>query len=186
MNRNIEYIEPSRLSNYEKNSRTHSADQITQIAKSIKEFGFTNPVLIDADNGIIAGHGRVAAAKQMGMAMVPCLRLTNLTDEQKRAYIIADNKLALNAGWDLDVLKMELQSLADLGFDLPLIGFSEDELKDLLPVDDYGKGKDSDSENGFVYSEKFSIVVECDNEQHQQEVFDKFQKDGYVCRVLVN
>lgn len=132
MNKNIEYIEPSRLSNYEKNSRTHSTEQIAQIAKSIKEFGFTNPVLIDADNGIIAGHGRVAAAKQMGMAMVPCLRLTNLTDEQKRAYIIADNKLALNAGWDLDVLKMELQSLDDLGFDLPLIGFSEDELISLL------------------------------------------------------
>jgi DNA modification methylase len=105
---------------------------VAQIAASIKEFGFTNPVLIDQGVGIIAGHGRVLAARKLGLPEVPCIRLGHLTDAQKRAYVLADNKLALNAGWDTEMLKVEFADLQELGFDLDLIGFSDDELADLL------------------------------------------------------
>lgn len=124
----IEMHKAADLVPYERNSRTHSDAQIDQIAASIREFGFTNPVLIDAKGGIIAGHGRVMAARKIGMNEVPCLRIDHLTAAQKRAYIIADNKLALNAGWDSAVLAMELGALASLDFDLTLLGFDPNEL----------------------------------------------------------
>jgi DNA modification methylase len=116
---------------YARNSRTHSDEQVTQIASSIKEFGFTNPVLIDADGGIIAGHGRVMAAKKLKMESVPVIVLSHLTEAQRRAYVIADNKLALNAGWDDEMLRVEFQELQDLGFDVELTGFSMDEINAL-------------------------------------------------------
>ena len=128
----IETIKTTALIPYARNSRSHSESQVAQIAGSIREFGFTNPVLIDADNGIIAGHGRVMAAGVLGLASVPCIRLAHLTDTQKRAYIIADNKLALNAGWDEEMLGLELAELGDLDFDLSLIGFDEAELGDIM------------------------------------------------------
>jgi len=105
---------------------------VAQIASSIKEFGFTNPVLIDGGGGIIAGHGRVLAARKLGMSEVPCIRLEHLTDAQKRAYVIADNRLALNSGWDTEMLKVEFADLQELGFDLELTGFDLDEIKELL------------------------------------------------------
>jgi site-specific DNA-methyltransferase (adenine-specific) len=110
----------------------HSDQQINQIASSIKEFGFTNPVLIDKDSGIIAGHGRVLAAKKLNIEKVPTIELSHLTDAQKKAYILADNKLALNAGWDDDLLSLELINLRELDFDLDLIGFGEDELDQII------------------------------------------------------
>lgn len=128
----IEQINIESLIPYARNSRTHSEAQVAQIAASIKEFGFTNPVLIDEDGGIIAGHGRTMAARKLNMAEVPCIRLSHLTDAQKKAYVIADNKLALNAGWDDEMLKVELQELSDLDFDLALTGFDADELAKLL------------------------------------------------------
>ena len=128
----IETLKTADLIPYARNSRSHSEAQVAQIAGSIREFGFTNPVLIDADNGIIAGHGRVMAAGKLGLDKVPCIRLGHLTDTQKRAYIIADNKLALNAGWDEELLALELGELADLDFDMDLIGFTEDELAGLM------------------------------------------------------
>ena len=128
----IETIKTSALIPYARNSRSHSESQVAQIAGSIREFGFTNPVLIDADNGIIAGHGRVMAAGVLGLASVPRIRLAHLTETQKRAYIIADNKLALNAGWDEEMLALELGELKDEDFDLSLIGFDETELADIL------------------------------------------------------
>jgi len=117
---------------YAANSRTHSEAQVAQIAASIKEFGFTNPILTDGGNGIIAGHGRLLAARQLGMDDVPTIPLAGLTDAQKRAYVIADNKLALNAGWDELLLSSEIEGLNDDGFDLSLLGFNEDELAALL------------------------------------------------------
>jgi site-specific DNA-methyltransferase (adenine-specific) len=128
----IETLKTADLIPYARNSRTHCEAQVAQIAGSIREFGFTNPVLIDAENGIIAGHGRVMAAQKLGLDNVPCIRLSHLTETQKRAYIIADNKLALNAGWDDEMLALELGELADLDFEMDLIGFSEDELAGLL------------------------------------------------------
>jgi DNA modification methylase len=117
---------------YAANSRTHSDEQVAQIAASIKEFGFNNPVLLDGDNGIIAGHGRVLAARQLGLTEVPTIELSHLTEAQRKAYIIADNKLALNAGWDMELLAVEMKGLGDEGFDLSLIGFSDDELANIL------------------------------------------------------
>ena len=128
----IEQVSTEALIPYARNSRTHSDAQVAQIAASIKEFGFTNPVLIDEDGGIIAGHGRTLAARKLGLGEVPCLRLAHLTEAQKKAYIIADNKLALNAGWDDEMLKVEISELKDLDFDLSLIGFDADELQKLV------------------------------------------------------
>ena len=129
----IEQLSVDDLIPYAKNSRTHSAEQIAQIAASIREFGFTNPVLIDSEGGIIAGHGRVQAARKLGMTEVPCIRLVNLTELQKQAYIIADNKLALNAGWDDELLKIEFAELKEQGFDLELTGFTLGEIDELMP-----------------------------------------------------
>ena len=123
----------SELIPYVNNSRTHSDEQVAQIAASIKEFGWTNPILIDGDNGIIAGHGRLMAARKLGHKEVPTIELADLTDTQKKAYIIADNKLALNSGWDNEMLKLEFDQLAELGFDLKLTGFSLDEIDALNP-----------------------------------------------------
>jgi len=117
---------------YINNARVHSDDQINQIAASIKEFGFTNPILIDGENGIIAGHGRVLASKKLNIDKVPTIELSHLTETQKKAYILADNKLALNAGWDDDLLSLELLNLRELDFDLDLIGFGEDELDQII------------------------------------------------------
>jgi ParB family transcriptional regulator, chromosome partitioning protein len=128
----IEQVSIEALIPYARNSRTHSDAQVAQIAASIKEFGFTNPVLIDEDGGIIAGHGRTMAARKLGLDEVPCLRLAYLSEAQKKAYIIADNKLALNAGWDDEMLKVEISELKDLDFDLSLIGFDADELQKLV------------------------------------------------------
>lgn len=128
----IEHLLVSSLIPYARNSRTHSDEQVSQIAGSIREFGFTNPVLIDADGTIIAGHGRVMAARKLGLETVPCIRLGHLTSSQVRAYVIADNKLALNAGWDDQMLRSELESLQEDGFSMDLTGFSDDELAELL------------------------------------------------------
>ena len=117
---------------YINNSRTHDETQVNQIASSIKEFGFTNPILIDTDGGIIAGHGRVLAAQKLNIDKLPCIILEGLTEAQKKAYIIADNQLPLNAGWDLDALKLELEGLTELDFDLDLLGFDKDFLDGLL------------------------------------------------------
>ena len=139
---NLEHLPLAALTPYAANSRTHSGDQVRQIARSIEEFGFTNPVLIDGAGGIIAGHGRVQAAQILGLATVPCLRLAHLSPEQKRAYIIADNQLALNAGWDESILAAELQALDGLEFDLGLIGFDAGELDRLLALGDDDAGPD--------------------------------------------
>lgn len=134
----IEHRNISDLSEYENNARIHSEAQIEQIAKSISEFGFTNPILIDEADSIIAGHGRLAAAKYLELKSVPCVVLENLTPEQKRAYVIADNKLALNAGWDYELLALEIGDLQALDFDTDLLGFSESELLKIMVGNDDG------------------------------------------------
>ena len=118
---------------YARNARTHSEEQVDKIAASIREFGFLNPVITDGDNGIVAGHGRIMAAKKLGMDEVPTVEATHLTDAQKRAYILADNRLALDAGWDDELLRVEFTELQDAGFDLNLTGFTDDEIAALEP-----------------------------------------------------
>jgi DNA modification methylase len=117
---------------YARNTRTHSDEQVAQIASSIREFGFLNPVITDGDNGIIAGHGRVMAARKLGIDQVPTIDASHLSEAQKRAFIIADNKLALNAGWDEDLLAIEIADLKAMDFDLDLLGFSESDLEQFL------------------------------------------------------
>jgi len=129
----IQYKPIQDLIPYARNSRTHNDAQVAQIAASIKEFGWTNPVLLDGENGIIAGHGRVLAAQKLGQKEVPTIELSHMTENQKRAYIIADNKLALNAGWDNDMLFTEFTDLKDAGYDLGLTGFSDEEIRALTP-----------------------------------------------------
>jgi hypothetical protein len=116
---------------YARNSRTHSDEQVAQIAASIREFGFLSPIIIDGNNGIIAGHGRVLAAQKLKIDQLPCIEANHLTEAQRKAYVIADNKLALNAGWDNELLRIELGELKELGFDATITGFSLDELAEL-------------------------------------------------------
>src|ERR1039458_4616825 len=136
MARRIELWPTDRLVPYAKNARTHSPEQVAQIAASIAEFGFNAPILVDSNAGIIAGHGRLLAARKLGLPEVPVVVLDHLTDTQRRAYIIADNKLTENAGWNEEILAAELADLEIEGLDLRLVGFSDDELEALLANDD--------------------------------------------------
>lgn len=137
----LERLPVAALVPFARNSRTHSEEQIEQLAASMRQFGFTNPVLVDEGGGIVAGHGRVMAARSLGMDAVPCIRLVGLTEAQRRAYVIADNKLALNAGWDQAMLRAEIEALKGFDFDLGLLGFSEDELEAMFePTVEEGAG----------------------------------------------
>lgn len=174
----IKYRSMDQLIPYARNSRTHSDAQVAQIAASIKEFGFTNPVLIDAENSIIAGHGRVLAARKLGMTSVPCIELGYLTETQRKAYVIADNKLALNAGWDEELLKLEMVELKNLDFDNEILGFSADETEKLLCDENQ-----TDELKEESYSEIFNIIIECKDEQEQEQLYNKFIAEGYKCQV---
>jgi ParB-like chromosome segregation protein Spo0J len=154
----IKYKKTEELIPYALNSRTHSEAQVAQIAASIREFGFTNPILLDGENGILAGHGRVMAARVLALDAVPTIEISNLSDGQKKAYVIADNKLALNAGWDDEILKLELQSLNDSH--QMLTGFDASELNILFngwqPEIDV-KEKDGTNLDGITRTIKISI-----------------------------
>lgn len=145
--RRVEFIEISQLRPAERNARTHSKKQVAQIARSIERFGFTNPVLIDDWNNIVAGHGRVAAATKLGQVEVPCLRLSQMSAEARRAYVIADNKLALSSGWDMEILASELGGLIDLEFDMTLTGFDQSEIDAILVDADEASAKPAGPEN---------------------------------------
>lgn len=135
-NLTITYHKVSELRKHNKNARTHSEFQINQIVNSINEFGWTNPILIDEHNTIIAGHGRLDAAELMGIGEVPCIGLSGLSEIQKRAYLIADNQLALNAGWDINILQAEIVALKLNDFDIDLLGFSDSEINKMLQPND--------------------------------------------------
>ena len=132
----IKSVPVEQLIPYARNARTHSDEQIAQIAASIREFGWTNPILVDGERGIIAGHGRLAAARKLGIVEVPVIELQHLTEAQKRAYLIADNQIPQNSAWDLDILKDEIHALRGMGIDSSVLGFSEDALKSLLAMDE--------------------------------------------------
>lgn len=151
---NVKQTATNLLIPYAKNARTHSDAQVQQLAGSIKEFGFCNPVLIDSENVIIAGHGRVLAAGLLGLDEIPTITLDHLSDIQKQDYIIADNKLALNAGWDVEMLALEMQAMESVGFDLELTGFDEIDVENFLNQD--GEGTDPE--------EEWNGMPECDND----------------------
>lgn len=163
---------------YNNNSRTHSEQQILQIAASIKEFGFTNPVLIDNSNGIIAGHGRVAAARLLGIDKIPCIELPNLTKAQIKAYVIADNQIALNSGWDVNLLAIELEQLMEENFNLDLLGFDDKFINELL-----GDGETTKELENEEYCEIFNVIVKCQTEADQERVFNKMTAEGYECQI---
>ena len=140
---------------YARNRRTHSDEQVAQIAASIKEWGFTTPILVDVDGEIIAGHGRLLAAQRLGLDEVPTMTAVGWSDAQKKAYVIADNKLALNAGWDDDILKIEMQELGDLNFDLSLTGFGIDEMALLFDL-----GEPASEQDEQELSENYSRKIE--------------------------
>jgi len=177
---NLEFIPVENLIPYARNSPTHSDAQVAQIAASIKEFGFTNPVLIDEADGIIAGHGRVLAARKLGMAEVSCLRLGYLSEIQKRAYVIADNKLGLNSGWDDELLKLELHALDESDYQLDMTGFSADELTKIM----FGELIESEEPEEQTVNSAFEVSVSCDSEAEQERVYEMLTKQGLKCRVL--
>jgi ParB-like chromosome segregation protein Spo0J len=176
----IKTVAIDKLIPYARNSRTHSEEQVSQIAASIKEFGFLNPIIIDGDNGIIAGHGRVMAAKKLGMTELPCVDAKHLSDAQRRAYVIADNKLALNAEWDYEMLKIELGDLEALDFDLSVIGFDDEETMKIL-----GDGMEEvKAPTEDEYKEVYEVVVSCRDESEQEAIFQMMTAKGLKCRVL--
>lgn len=147
---------------YARNARTHSDGQVAQIAASIKEWGWTVPLLVDETGMIIAGHGRLMAAQKLGLPEVPVIVASGWTEAQKRAYVIADNKLALNAGWDDELLKVELTDLRDMGADLQLIGFDDDEMSKLLVSPDFNPASQDDQ--GKLDEKTMHVCPQCGHE----------------------
>lgn len=176
--RRYENVKISDLKPYENNARTHNERQVEKIAKSIEEFGFINPVLIDSDYGIIAGHGRVLGATELGMDEVPCIFVEDLTEAQKRAYIIADNKLALDAGWDYDLLKIELEELDDMDFDISLTGFE----LDFVYEDDEGYYGDERERTNKTYNLDLAGQSELTNDFWQMPII---KNDNYIPKDLI-
>jgi len=183
----IEVWPIDKLVPYERNARTHSPEQVAQLAGSIVEFGFVNPILVDTAAGVIAGHGRLAAARELGLEEVPVVVLDHLSPAQKRAYVIADNKLALNAGWDVNLLNEEIQGLTELDFDISLLGFSDAEIEGLG-----ADGWASDIEAIEKHEENFDgisakIVVKLDG-TYRDEVVEAIRMycDGHAISVEVS
>ncbi len=155
----LEHLATAALIPYARNARTHSPAQVAGIAGSIREFGFNNPVLIDQDNGIIAGHGRVLAAQQLGLETVPCLRLGHLTKTQRRAYILADNRLAELAGWDTEMLALEIADLRLDAVDVGLLGFDEEALRGFIGTLNSDEDEGSEGQDDDTYSKKITAPV---------------------------
>ncbi len=167
---------------YARNSRTHSADQVAQLARSMEKFGWTMPVLIDPKGNIIAGHGRVLAAQKLGFKEVPCLVAKGWTAEQRRLYVIADNQLALNANWDPDVLASELADLKEAKADLTLTGLSAKELDKSLKV----AANNAKGGVGQIGDLQYRVVVDCKDEAHQGEMLARLESEGLPCRALIS
>jgi len=179
----IEYKKVNGIIPYVNNSRTHSDEQVTQVASSIKEFGFTNPILIDEQGGIIAGHGRLIAARKLGMEEVPTIVLGGLSEAQRKAYVIADNKLALNSAWDEELLKIEMESLSELEFDLEILGFDDSTLEALLDLDAEEDAAVKDLSESV--GEGFELIITCDSEQALESAYQKANDMGWLCRTSI-
>jgi ParB-like chromosome segregation protein Spo0J len=190
-----------RLPPYENNARTHSPEQVAQLAASILEFGFTNPILAD-EKGVIAGHGRLLALQQLWNAgetvrlpngtvippgMAPTIDCSGWSPSQRRAYALADNQLALNAGWDTELLQMEVAALNLADFDLGLLGFDSERIAGLLDpegIDGEGAPPTGADGPGKDYQQKYVVAVECSSEAEQETVYERLNGQGYACRLL--
>ena len=186
MAKKIEHWATERLQPYEKNARLHNSDQVGQIAQSIVEFGFLNPILVDTNDGIIAGHGRLEAAKELKLKEVPVVVLDHLSDKQRKAYIIVDNKLALNASWDVDVLSEEIAELEQADFDINLLGFTPEEIE-AFNDDGWASDIEDPTKDGeHMDAIKAKIVVELDG-TYKQEIEDVIKKycDEHVISIEI-
>lgn len=176
----IEYLPLSEIKPYEKNAKLHPDAQIKQIIKSINDFGFNDPIAIYHNNEIIEGHGRYLAAQEMGLETVPVIRLDGLTEKQRKAYMLAHNKITMNSFFDLDLISEELADIGeefemgDFGFDLNLI---EDENSENIEEN----SEKIEKEAKFVDS--ISVVVDCDDETQAEKIYNKLTEEGYVCRI---
>jgi len=168
------------LAPYVRNCRTHTRAQVLQIVASINEFGWTNPILLAENDGLIAGHGRLLAAIERQDPEVPTIVLTGLTDAQRRAYCIVDNQLSLNADWNMELLASEVQGLLDDGFNLDILGFETKGLEKMLSPETFGFGGGASAN----YKPVFEVSVVCANEADQQAVYDRMTALGYKCKVL--
>ena len=186
----VTQVKTADLIPYVNNARVHSEHQVAQIAASIKEFGWTNPVLIDGDNGLIAGHGRLAAAQKLGMEKIPAIQMAGLTESQKKALILADNKIALNATWDYELLKLEFEQLEEMDVDIELTGFDESELN--FGAVNYDALNDDDVDDELSQMEsgvKKAIQIEFEPEHYDeaQELIKFWRSQGaYVGYMLIN
>ena len=182
-------ISISEIKPYDRNARTHSTEQVKQIMNAIKEWGFTNPLLIDEQGNLIAGHGRLEAVKQLNkvdfkdkpILELPVIVVKGLSDSQKKALIIADNQIALNAGWDYEVLALELKELESVNYDLDLLAF--DNVNELLS----GVISESESENEVKEVEinrKYELLIKCKNESELEQAYNENVEKGYECKVL--
>ena len=196
----VEYADTGSLDEYTGNARTHSEFQVNQIADSIREFGFVNPILIDGSRTIIAGHGRLAAARLLKIAKVPVIRLDHLSERQRKALVLADNKIALNAGWDFEKLSGELDELAQMDFDLSITGFDEQEIDALLKsteailpsdfsepekisVKGYERSATAEPKKTSM-NDQYGVVVICDGKEEQDAIFEKLVGDGLNCKIM--
>lgn len=188
----INLININNLQEYTNNARTHSDSQVSQIAESIKEFGFNNPVLVDENNQLIAGHGRLLAAKQLGLTEVPAITLSHLTETQKKAYVIADNKISLNSDWNYDLLTSELEAVMnDSDVDISLLGFSEQELETVLDEGQHGfnsgsiDGNTQAQADALLGSEdKLQILVDVMSNQECETLLNELNNRGFNCKVV--
>jgi len=165
----IKTVSVEKLIPYVRNSRTHSDGQVAQIAASIKEFGWTNPILVDGESGVIAGHGRLLAARKLGQKEVPVIELKHMTESQKRAYVIADNQLAMNAGWDTTLLSLELADLKEVGFDLEILGFKPEDLKTFTEEINFDAGTEEDQGKLDQLDPKWVCCPHCGKEFDTRE-----------------
>lgn len=182
MPKKLQLFSVDKLIKYEKNSRLHSSEQIDRLAESMKIFGFTNPILINNKNEIIAGHGRLEAAKKLGLDKVPVIQLEHLTEEQLRAYIIADNRLAELSTWDTEILKSELSELKEIGFELDVIGFDDLKLSELFS-DDAFVPNIKDDEKTDSQNDEFLLRVIFENDDERQQLFLELRDRGLKVKV---
>lgn len=170
----IEILKVSDLRPYERNARKHPTKQIDLLKNSLQEFGFTSPVLIDSEKSVIAGHARLEAAKALGWEKVPTIRLTDLTEEQVKAYRLADNRIAEMGGWDFDLLEAEMDWLKEADFNLDLIGLGS------LGSEELGMDEKEETE----VEQEFLVIAECDDEQQQQQIAEMITGAGVQCRII--
>lgn len=172
----IEYVDIGTLQTYANNAKIHTAEQIEQIKKSIEEFGMNDPIAVWKNNEIIEGHGRLIACTELGIEKVPVIRLDELSDEQRKAYMLVHNKLTMNTGFDFDLLEEELESLANI--DMAAYGFEE------LEQELEEQGGAVSAEPSYSYHEQYGVIVMCQDEAEQEEVYNRLTEEGFTCKVV--